>query len=195
MKRIAVFASGFGSNFQSIIDNVKQNKLNATVELLVTDRPNCMAIARAKQEKIEVYSFDPKQYTNKKDYESIILSHLKKKSIDLIVLAGYMRLIGDTLLKQYPGRIINIHPSMLPKYKGMDAIGQALCANETVLGVTVHYVNKEVDSGRIIMQESLDITQMKSRDEIEEKIHQIEHMMYPKAIQKVLEELYIESLD
>lgn len=188
MNNIAVFASGFGTNFQAIIDAIKSNYLNANINLLVSDKPNCMAIERAHASNIDVFSFEAKDYPSKKSYELNILKKLKEHQTNLIVLAGYMRIIGDTLLKGFDGVILNIHPSLLPKYKGKDAIGQAISDQATVTGVTVHYVNEELDSGEIIEQVSLDISNLMSRNEIEMNIHRIEHDLYPRVIKKVLEE-------
>jgi phosphoribosylglycinamide formyltransferase-1 len=189
MNRLAVFASGFGSNFKAIQDAIKQNELNAKIELLVSDKPNCLAIERAINDNIPVFSFNAKDYQKKEDFENEILERLDEYKIDLIVLAGYMRIIGETLLKGFKGKILNIHPSLLPLYKGKDAIGQALKDNAIITGVTIHYVNEELDSGEIIVQEKIDISQMKTRDEVEYHIHKIEHELYPKTIKKVLEEL------
>lgn len=188
MKKIAVFASGFGSNFQAIINSIKLKDLDANVEILVSDNPLSLAVERARSENIDVFTFNPKNYSSKKDYEIEILKTLEEKQVELLVLAGYMRIIGETLLKKYPNQIINIHPSLLPKFKGKNAIEKAIAASEKILGVTVHYVNQELDSGKIIMQESLDVTKLSSKEDIEAKIHEIEHRIYPKAIKKVLEE-------
>ena len=195
MNKIAVFASGFGSNFQAIIESINQKRLNAKIEVLVSDNPKSLAIERAKTNLIDVFAFNPKTYTSKVAYEIEILNVLIEKKVDLIVLAGYMRIIGETLLNQFPNRIINIHPSLLPKYKGKDAIGQAFNAKESIIGVTVHYVNKDLDSGKIIMQESINISNLKLKEEIEFKIHELEHIIYPKSIKKVLEELNEKSLN
>lgn len=195
MRKIAVFASGFGSNFQAIINSVKQKHMNAEIALLISDNPNSLAVERARNEGIEAYAFHPRRFSSKQEYEHEILKRLKERKVELLVLAGYMRIIGETLLQSYPNRIINIHPSLLPKYKGKDAIGQAIEAHEEITGVTVHYVNQELDSGKIILQESLDISHIHSKSEIEAKIHKIEHVIYPIAIKKVLEELNENSID
>ena len=189
MKNIAVFASGTGSNFHAIIDAVSTKELNANIKLLVTDRPKCKALDKAKNANITFFAFRSKDYLNKADYERAILSKLQENSIDLIVLAGYMRLIGPTLLNKYPKRILNIHPSLLPSFKGIDAVGRAMNAKVKVTGVTVHYVDEGMDTGEIIDQEPLVIRDFKTREEIETKIHKIEHKLYPKVIKKVLEEM------
>ncbi|XMB72980.1 phosphoribosylglycinamide formyltransferase [Mycoplasmatota bacterium WC30] len=193
MRRIAIFASGFGSNFQAIQAAIDNQILNAKIELLISDKPKCLAIERAKHLNINVFSFNAPQYSTKALYEKEILYKLVTNRIDLVVLAGYMRIIGDTLLKGFKGKIINIHPSLLPSFKGKDAIGQAINAKVKITGVTVHYVNEELDSGQIIAQEALDISKMSSREEIEMSIHNIEHRLYPKVIKNVLEDIHEKS--
>lgn len=195
MRNIAVFASGFGSNFQAVYDAIERNEIQAKIKILISDKPNCKAVERAKMHNIKVFSFLAKKYLNKEEYEKEILEVLKAEEINLVVLAGYMRIIGNTLLKGFKGKIINIHPSLLPNFKGKDAIGQAIEARVKETGVTVHYVNEELDSGEIIEQVKLDISKLKSREEIETKIHEIEHMIYPRTIKKVLEDLNEKSID
>jgi phosphoribosylglycinamide formyltransferase-1 len=165
------------------------------MEILISDKPSCFAVERAKKEKIDVFAFDSHLYKNKNDFETEILKVLKIKDVDFIILAGYMRIVGPLLLEHYPKRIINIHPSLLPKYKGKDAIGQAIEAKESIIGITIHYVNNELDSGEIISQENIDISNLKSREEIEAQVHNLEHILYPKSIQKVLEECYEKSIN
>lgn len=193
MWKLAVFASGFGSNFQAIQEAIINKHLKAEIKILISDQPKCLAIERAKHYNIEVFAFSAKEYSTKVDYEYAILKKLEEFNVDLVVLAGYMRIIGPTLLHGFKGKIINIHPSLLPDFKGKDAIGQAIIAKAKTTGVTVHYVNEELDSGQIIAQEKLDISDMNSKAEIEENIHRIEHSLYPIIINKVLEDLYEKS--
>ena len=195
MRNIAVFASGYGSNFQSILDYFSDNQFDIVVKLLVSDNPNSYAVERAKKNNVEYFAFNPKDYKFKHNYEEIIIDKLSKYEIDLIVLAGYMRIIGRSILSCFPNKIINVHPSLLPSFKGKDAIGQAISAKADVTGVTVHFVNEFLDSGEIIIQESLDISNLKKREEIEEKIHEIEHRLLPQAIIKTMEEINEKSID
>jgi phosphoribosylglycinamide formyltransferase-1 len=188
VKKIAVFASGTGSNYQAIYDAIHQHKLQYEIVCLISDRPKSKVIEKAHQNNTPVFAFSPKQYDSKEAYEKEILLVLLEKEVDLIVLAGYMRLIGETLLKAYPRKIINIHPSLLPSFKGKDAVGQAMKSNVQVTGVTIHYVDEGMDTGEIIAQKALDISNLYQREEIEQKIHQIEHQLYPEVIQQLLEE-------
>lgn len=186
MKNIAVFASGFGSNFQAIIEAVKQNTLQANVALLVSDKPGCKAIERAEENHIDVFAFTAKEYANKEAYETAILQELKKRDVDYIVLAGYMRYIGKVLLENFPLKIINLHPALLPSFPGAHGIADAYNHGVKVFGITIHFVDEGVDTGKIIDQFAFHAEGNESVDEIETKIHQLEHQYYPITIHKVL---------
>lgn len=186
MKKIAVFASGSGSNFQAIIDAVNEQKLQAEISLLVCDKRDAFCIERAKQAGIPQFVFSAKDYSDKADYERAILSELEGLEVDFIVLAGYMRLIGITLLRSYEGHIVNIHPSLLPAFPGKDAIGQALAAKVKVSGVTVHYVDEGMDTGPIIAQKAIEIDESETKESFQSKIHAIEHELYPTVLQNLL---------
>ncbi len=186
MKNIAVFASGNGSNFQAIIDAIQAEKLNATIKLLVCDKPGAYAIDRAKAAGIEYFEFRAKDYQDKQAYEEEILARLTASKVELVVLAGYMRLIGPTLLSSYEGRIVNIHPSLLPAFPGKDAMGQALAAKVAASGVTVHYVDSGMDSGPIIAQEEVRLEENETIESLQVKIHAIEHQLYPAVLQRLM---------
>ncbi|MEH7353878.1 phosphoribosylglycinamide formyltransferase [Neobacillus drentensis] len=186
MKKIAVFASGSGSNFQAIVDVIEAGKLPADISLLVCDQPEAYVIERAKANDIPCFIFNAKDYPSKADYEKEIAALLQDLNVDLIVLAGYMRLIGSTLLKVYEGRIVNIHPSMLPEFPGKDAIGQALAAKAKWTGVTIHFVDEGMDTGPIIVQERIRIVENETRESLQKKIQTIEHKLYPSIIHMLL---------
>lgn len=188
MKRLAVFASGNGTNFQAIIDKVNNGQLKILVPLLIVDKKNAYALERAKKANVDAYFINPKDYETKALYEEEIIKLLKKYDIDFIALAGYMRLIGDTLLNEYEGRIINIHPSLLPAFKGKDAIGQAFQYGVKIMGVTIHYVDKGMDSGKIIAQDSFKLMALDTLEDVEANIHAIEHRLYPEVLKNLLEE-------
>lgn len=185
MVKIAVFASGNGSNFQSIVDSVKSGQLDATVELLVCDKPNAYVIERAQQNEIEAFVFNPKNYLSKTEFESEITLELRKRGVQYLILAGYMRLIGPTLLHAFENRIINIHPSLLPMFPGKDAIGQAIAAGVDTTGVTVHYVDEGMDTGPVIAQESIAIMEHDTAETLAERIHKTEHRLYPITLQTI----------
>jgi phosphoribosylglycinamide formyltransferase-1 len=180
--RIAVFASGCGSNFQAIVDRVQEGKLDVSIELLVCDRPQAYVIERAKQANVPVFTFRPKEYTSREDYEALILDELAAHKIDLIVMAGYMRIITNTLVEPWYGRMINIHPSLLPSFPGIKAITQAHEYGVKLTGVTVHYVDGGLDSGPIIAQISLEIREGESEDSLTRRIQAVEHELLPQVI-------------
>lgn len=185
MKKIAVFASGSGTNFQAIIDAIKGGDLHAELALFVCDRPGAFSIERAQNEDIPRFVFSAKDYADKAEYEQVILQKLKESKVDYIILAGYMRLIGPTLLKEYKGRIINIHPSLLPAFPGKDAIGQALKASVKVSGVTIHFVDEGMDTGPIIAQQAVNIDEGETKESLQNKVHEVEHMLYPRVLQEL----------
>lgn len=186
MKRIAVFASGNGSNFQAIVERINTGEIKAEIGLVVCDKPQAGVLTRAKDAQIPVFSFNPKDYDTKAQFEAVILAELQKREIDLVILAGYMRLIGQTLLAAYGGKIVNIHPSLLPSFPGIDAVGQALSAGVKVTGVTVHYVDAGMDTGPIIAQKAIEIAEDDTKETLAEKVHQVEHVLYPEVIQKLV---------
>ncbi|WP_423363753.1 phosphoribosylglycinamide formyltransferase [Mycoplasma sp. P36-A1] len=185
LKNVAVFASGNGSNFQAIADEAISNNLKINIKILVCDKKDAYAITRAKKLNIEVLLVDYKE--GKKEVEHKIITELSKLKIDLIILAGFLRILSKDFIIKYKNRIINIHPSALPKYKGLHAIEQALENKDKSLGVTVHYVDEELDNGPIILQEIFSIENLDNQN-IYKKVHQIEHQVYIKAIKKVTEE-------
>ena len=185
MKRLAVFASGNGSNFQSIAEAIKSGKLEAEICLVVCDRENAYVLERAKLENIDSFSFSAKNYSNKTEYESEILEKLRQYEIEFIILAGYMRLIGPTLLQKYSQRIVNIHPSLLPNFPGKDAIGQAFDAGVKETGVTVHYVDDGMDTGPVIAQKAVPILEGDTKDILQKRIQEMEHDLYPSVLQEL----------
>lgn len=185
MKKIAVFASGSGSNFEAIAEAGRRGELNAEVTVCVCDRPGAYVTERARRLGVPVIVCSPREFGSKADYETFIGEKLRELEIDLICLAGYMRIIGPTLLEQYPGRIINIHPSLLPAFKGAHAIRDAFEYGVKVYGVTIHYVDETLDGGKIISQEAL-AYDGNDIDRLETMIHKIEHHLYPLTINKVV---------
>lgn len=181
---IAVFASGSGSNFQAIAEAIEQQEIYAKIELVVTDKPEAYVIQRAQNKGIAVLVLQPKAFASKEAYELELLNALREKEVEWLVLAGYMRLIGSTLLEAYPSRIVNIHPSLLPSFPGKDAIGQAMEHGVKITGVTVHYVDAGMDTGSIIMQEAVAVVEG-CREDTEAAVHQIEHGLYKKALQSL----------
>ncbi len=187
MKNIAVFASGFGSNFQAIIDAVDAHTLDANIALLVSDKPNCKAVERANTHGIDAFVFSSKDYENKEAYETAILQELQLRNVDYIILAGYMRFIGKVLLQHYPNKIINLHPALLPSFAGAHGIEDAYRYGVKVFGITIHFVDEGMDTGPIIDQFAFHAEEQDSLENIETKIHQLEHQHYPEVIHRVLQ--------
>ena len=192
--KIAIFASGSGTNFEALVAACESGRIDARTVLMVCDKPGAKVIERAERHGIEAFVFSPKAYASKADFEREIVARLRERGVDLICLAGYMRLIGDVLLEAYGGRIINIHPSLLPAFKGAHAIRDAFEYGVKVFGVTIHYVDATLDGGRIIAQRAFaydgaDI------DELESMIHAVEHELYPETVNKLIQNSKFEIQD
>lgn len=178
----AVLASGYGSNLQAIIDACKKKKISAKLKLVISDKADAYALARAQQAGIPSIFIDPKDFADRESYDRKVLACLKQHKIDIVVLAGYMRLLTAYFINQYPDRIINIHPSLLPSFKGLHGIRDAFEYGVGVTGVTVHFVSEEMDAGRIITQEAVKVSPKDTLESLSKKIHKVEHKIYPKAI-------------
>ncbi|HPE40490.1 MAG TPA: phosphoribosylglycinamide formyltransferase [Bacteroidales bacterium] len=183
---IAIFASGSGSNFQAIADAIAEHRVHANLVLLVCDNPNAFVIERAQKWDVETLILQPKMFQSKADYEQKIADKLKEKGVQWIVLAGYMRIIGERLLDLFPNKIINIHPALLPSFPGAHGIKDAFEYGVKVFGVTIHYVDSGIDTGAIIDQEAFKIKPGMCIEDVEIEIHKIEHQLYPKVLQKLL---------
>ena len=187
-KRLAIFASGNGSNFEAIAQACADGSLCAEVALCVTDKPGAYVTERARKFNVPVIEFRPRDFASKSEFETMLVNAMRERNIDLICLAGYMRIAGDVLLNAYEGRIINIHPSLLPAFKGVDAIGQAMDYGVKVYGVTVHYVDSSLDGGKIIAQTAVPY-EGENREELEHMIHSQEHILYPATVGRLLSQL------
>jgi len=181
--RIAVFASGQGSNFAALVDAQRKGRLGGgSIELLVSDKPEAPVAKRAEEAGIPTLLLRPKDFASRELYEAEIVAELQRREIGLIVLAGYMRLITPTLLTPFSGRIINIHPSLLPAFAGKDAIGQALEYGVKLTGVTVHFVDGGMDTGPVIAQRSVVVEEDDTADSLAERIHKVEYDLYPEVV-------------
>lgn len=188
MKKVAIFASGSGTNFEALIFECEKGSINAKVVLMVCDNKDAYVITRAINHNVETLVFNPKDYKSKADYETMIVNKLKELNVDLICLAGYMRICGNVLLDSYEGKIINIHPALLPSFKGAHGIEDAYNYGVKVFGVTIHYVDSGIDSGKIIAQRAFDYIDGETVDDVEARIHEIEHVLYPEVLKKLCEE-------
>ena len=188
MTNLVIFASGNGSNFQALIDATSKGDLHAQIKGLICDHKDAYCLSRAQNHKIPSVLFLRHDYASKQAMDEAILNQCRLWEADWLILAGYMRLLSSVLIQGYPQRIINIHPSLLPQYKGKDALGQALAAHETTLGVSIHYVDEGMDTGSLIAQYPFQIKGDEDRSLIEEKLHQLEHQIYPLVIQQLIKE-------
>ena len=184
--RVAILASGNGSNFEALAHQFQAGLLPGELAFVFSDHHNAYVLERAQRLNVRAFSFEVKEFENKAAYEKALLQLLQEQQIDLIVLAGYMRIIGQTLLSYYSNRILNIHPSLLPSFPGLHGIKDAYEYGVKVTGVTVHLVDDGVDTGPIIAQEPVMILSEDTLESLEEKIHQTEHRLYPKVLRDVL---------
>jgi len=185
---LAVLISGSGSNLQSIIDHIDQGKLNARIACVISNNPDAFGLKRAKMHNIPFYCVENSGFTDKAGFEKAILEILADKKPDLIILAGFMRILSEEFISHYNDRILNIHPSLLPKYKGLNTHARALAAGDKAHGATVHVVTADLDSGEIIVQKACQIDSHDDENTLQQKVHKIEHVIYPQAIT-----LYTES--
>lgn len=192
--KLALFASGTGSNAEVIIRSAQAGELSGEVALVISDKPSAPVLAKAQALGVKAEAIRPSSFQNKAAYEQELVSRLRSEEVDLVVLAGYMRLIGPVLLSAYEGKIINIHPSLLPSFPGLDAIGQALQANVTVTGVTIHYVDAGMDTGPIIAQREVPLVEGETHETLAKKIQAVEHKLYPTVVKQLLNEKLGEEL-
>lgn len=185
MVNIAVFASGSGTNFEEIMKHIEDGSLPVNCACLIVDHSDAFVIKRAEKHHIRSFFVNPKRYADKAEYETYILKILKEHEVDLIVLSGYMRFIGKTLLDAYPNRIINLHPAYLPEFPGAHAIFDAFQAGVSQTGVTVHYVDEGIDTGPIIRQERVPIDPDWNLAELETHVHAKEYEIFWQVIRDV----------
>ena len=185
MKHLAVFASGTGTNFVAIAKACAEGRIPADVAIMVCDKPGAAVIDRARELGVETFVFDPHAYASKADFEKEIVALLDARKVDLVCLAGYMRIVGETLLSAYEGKIVNIHPSLLPAFRGAHAVEQAVAYGVKVYGITIHWVNDQLDGGRIIAQRAFPY-EGPDPEEVHRIGQKIEHELYVETINKLL---------
>jgi phosphoribosylglycinamide formyltransferase 1 len=185
--RIAVLISGRGSNLQSILDATANGRLHATVALVISNRPGAPGLLRAREAGTEAVCVEPRGYADRDAYDRAIVTLLRSHAIDLVCLAGFMRLVGPSLLDAFPNRILNVHPSLLPSFPGLDAQRQALSHGVRITGATVHLVTGELDGGPIVCQAAVPVLGDDTVDTLSARILVEEHRIYPEAIACVLE--------
>jgi phosphoribosylglycinamide formyltransferase-1 len=187
-KRIAVLASGRGSNFQAVIDAIATRRIPAACVALITDNPKAFAIERAQKANVPVIVLDHAFFPSKEEYEHALLATMQQQKADLFVLAGYMRILGTAIIQEFPGKIVNIHPALLPSFTGLHAQRQAVAYGVKVAGCTVHFVDENLDCGPIILQKCVPVLKDDDADSLAGRILLEEHKCYPEAIRLFCED-------
>ncbi|MEW6276968.1 MAG: phosphoribosylglycinamide formyltransferase [Bacillota bacterium] len=180
--RLGVLASGRGSNLQAIMDACREGKIPAKVAVVISDNENAFALTRARQEEIPAIHVNPRNFPGKEEYERAIVATLRDYQVELVCLAGYMRLVGKTILEAYPNRILNIHPALLPAFPGLHGQKQAVEYGVRFSGCTVHFVDEGCDTGPIILQAVVPVYATDTEETLAERILEQEHRIYPEAI-------------
>ncbi len=181
--KLAVLASGFGSNLQAIMEAVDRGGIEATLELVLSDNENAYALERARSRGIEAIYLNPGKYGDRAAYDGAIVALLREREIELVILAGFMRILSPAFVREYRGRIMNIHPSLLPSFPGVDGVRQALDYGVKVSGCSVHFVDEGLDTGPIILQEAVPVFDHDTVETLQQRIHEVEHRLYRQAIQ------------
>jgi len=184
---LGVLVSGNGSNLQAIIDTIEAGKLNAQIVAVISDNEQAFALKRAERHQIFHETVLRKDFKDKAAFEKKILETLKRQGAEWIVLAGFMRLISPDFLNEYPQRVINIHPALLPAFPGLEAIRQAFEAKAKITGCTVHLVDEGCDTGPIIAQRSVEVDPADTLESLTQKVHREEHRLYPEVLQWIAE--------
>ena len=184
---IAVLVSGRGSNLQAIIDNIERKELDVNLSVVISNKKEALALERAKKNGIETIFIDPTAYLNNQDYDKELIKKLRELSIDLVCLAGYMRILSKEVIQNFDRKIINIHPSLLPAFPGLNAQKQAIKYGVKFSGCTVHFVDSGVDTGPIIMQTAVPVYDNDDEKSLSKRILEQEHYLYPKAIKMIRE--------
>ena len=187
--RLGILASGNGSNFEYIIKSIQKKQLNAEISILIVNNPNCLAVKKAIKYNIPYVIINHRDCNSRLEHDKLVMKKLEELSVELVVMAGWMRIVGEEIINKFNNRLINIHPSLLPSFKGIDAIQQAMDKRVTITGCTVHYVQKEVDSGSIIIQAAVPLKEKDSIETLKNRIQDMEHIILPLAIAKVAIEI------
>jgi len=187
MKKIGVLVSGNGSNLEALITAIKKDNLSAEIAVVISNKPEVYALERASLAGIATRFVEEKKGEKKEEYDSRIKEILDDYGVDLVLLAGYMRVLTENFVQNYQGRLINIHPSLLPSFPGLNAQKQALEAGVKVTGATVHFVDEGLDSGPIIIQSPTRVEENDTEESLKERILRVEHWIYPQALKLYLE--------
>ncbi len=184
--RLVALISGNGSNLQAMIDHIRAGTLDAAIMAVVSNRADAFGLERARAAGIEAITIDPANYSSACDFDRDLAEAVSRYQPDLIALAGYMRILDAAFVDRFSGRIVNIHPSLLPKYKGLNTHQRAIDAGEREHGASVHYVTRELDEGPVILQRRVEISRQDTASTLQQKVHEAEHCIYPIAIQRIV---------
>ena len=185
--KIGVLISGSGSNLQAIIDEIEAGRLDAEIRVVISSRPDAYGLVRAKEAGIQTVALSKDVYADADMANEAIASELVRAGCEYVVMAGYMRKVTDAILAAFPDRVLNLHPALLPSFKGAHAIADAYEAGVKVTGVTVHFANAEYDKGPIVAQRAVEIAEDDTVETLEAKIHEVEHRLYPQVLQMIAE--------
>lgn len=185
MLTIAVLISGYGSNLQAIMDAIKKNRWPIKIACVISDQPEAYGLKRAEKASIPAYVFQKKDFPDKDAFEQAMVNQLKQHQVEWVVLAGFMRILGNTFLSAFPERILNIHPSLLPKYPGLNTHERVIANGDKEHGVTVHLVTAELDGGPILAQKRFPVSKSDTPETLKSKIHHVEHSLYPAILHQI----------
>ena len=188
MKKIAILISGSGSNLGAIIDACDKNIISGEVSLVISNNPNAYGLKRALNKSIETIVLDHRKYKSRDEFDNELEHILKRNNFDLIVLAGFMRILGEKITKKFNNKMINLHPSLLPLYPGLNTHEKVIKNNEKIHGISIHYVSNELDAGPLIAQGIIKIKGDDSVETVTERIHKIEHDLLPDVIKEICDE-------
>jgi len=184
MFKIAVLISGSGSNLEALIDACKKNVINGSIDIVISNNPDAYGIQRAKNHSINYKIIDNNRFESREDFDQALVEELKDSNPDLIVLAGFMRILTSVMIEAFKNKIINIHPSLLPKYPGLDTHNSVIKNGDLKHGITIHFVNEVLDGGQIIAQGEISVNANETPEELKTRIHAIEHVMLPIVVSK-----------
>ena len=184
MFKIAVLISGNGSNLEALIDACKKNVINGSIDIVISNNPDAYGIERAKNHSINFKIVDNNRFETREDFDQALVEELKDSNPDLIVLAGFMRILTSVMTEAFKNKIINIHPSLLPKYPGLDTHNSVIKNGDLKHGITIHFVNEVLDGGQIIAQGEISVNANETSEELKTRIHAIEHVMLPIVVSK-----------
>lgn len=185
--KLGVLISGSGTNLQALIDAIAAGKLDASIELVVSSRPSAYGLKRAEAAGIQTLTLSKEIYADPMVADEVIATELRRAGVDYVLMAGYMRMVHDPILASFPNRVVNIHPALLPSFKGARAIQDAFDYGVKVTGVTVHFANSDYDCGPIIAQRPVEVEEGWTVDQLEARIHEVEHQIYPHVAQLLAE--------